>query len=96
MFPGICGNGILSTLEKFRNNVSQEFDTPLNTFIAETVSSMKTIYLQIVDMSIAANHYCGSHDSLGSLGSKLSIWRIPVGIQSTEQNILEFLLDVKV
>ena len=80
MFPRICESGILSKLEKFRNNVKQAFDTPMDSFITETVSSMKSIYLRIADISVAANHYYGSQGSLRNVGSNMSIWRIPVGI----------------
>ena len=80
MFPRICESGILSKLEKFRNNVKQVFDIPMDSFITETVSSMKSIYLRIADISVAANHYYGSQGSLRNVGSNMSIWRIPVGI----------------
>ena len=83
-FHVISKSGFLSRLNNFQDNVSQAFDNPLNAFINSTVTSMKTVYPQMLDKIIAATHYLADQPFI-FLGLNMQLWRIPVGIQPLHQ-----------
>ena len=78
----ISQSGFLSKLNDFRSNVSRAFDTPLDTFITDTVTSMKQIYSQMLETFIATSYYYGSTNDFKYEGQGLQMWIIPVGIES--------------
>ena len=73
-------NDLLSKLKTFRDVSREDFDSPLKAFLSDAASSMKKIYLGILDLLIAGEYYFGSRRDLKRLGSSMIIWRIPVGI----------------
>ena len=79
-FYKISKDGFLSKLNNFQSNVSRAFNTPINTFITDTVTSMKKIYSQVLEKFIAASYYHGDENDYEHIGSEMRIWRIPVGI----------------
>ena len=70
----------LSMLSTFRNKLEQTYDDPMADSITETANLMKTTYLEILDQFIAGKYYYGPLKDYKELGSRLVIWRIPVGV----------------
>ena len=81
-FYKISQSGFLTILNHFRNNVSRAFDSPINTFITDTITSMKEVYSQLLETVAAASYYYGSGTEtiLKRKALGMQIWRIPVGI----------------
>ena len=73
-------NGLLSALTNFRSALRQAFDGPMKAFITESVSSVKDIYLRILDSFIEGKYYYGGRKDFKTNGYNMVIWRIPVSI----------------
>ena len=80
MFSKSRQSELLARLSRFRSASVQAFDSPLKNFISESVSSMKTMYTQILDQFITGRYYFGNNGDHEELISNMDIWRIPVCI----------------